>query len=345
MVNETENKIIDNDENEIHILDFFIVLAKHKKLIISITVFFIVLSVIYGYLKTPRYMAETRILPPTSSNSNKMGQLLNQLSLPGLVNFGNTTSGINNPDTLIEIFYSRPVIDIAENKIRGMQRYNDIDQKLLLKKLIENVTIEKDAAHSSQLLTVFAKDKDPKMAADLANILVEALNERLHELAVAKALQKRLFFDKELNQAKENLIKSEQEMIEFQEKTGILTVGGQINITINKFAPGLLLEYKRTLRQLKFDEKIFEIMLSQYKSAQLDELKDPSLIQVIEKAMPPKRFDRFILKKMMIAGTAAFLLSIFLAFLMEYIEKQKQNKESKSRIDVLKEHLSFKRKV
>ena len=59
------------------------------------------------------------------------------------------------------------------------------------------------------LITVDVSDKDPAFAAQLANAHVEELGRLMTRLAVTEAQQRRLFFEKQLSNAKDNLIKSE----------------------------------------------------------------------------------------------------------------------------------------
>ena len=60
------------------------------------------------------------------------------------------------------------------------------------------------------LISIQASAEDPIFAAQLANAYVEELGKLLSRLAVTEAQQRRLFFEKQLNNAKNNLIKAEQ---------------------------------------------------------------------------------------------------------------------------------------
>ena len=53
--------------------------------------------------------------------------------------------------------------------------------------------------------------------------------------------------------------------------------------------PEMGTEYLRKLRQLKYNETIFELLSKQYELAKLDEAKDAIVIQVIDRAVPPER--------------------------------------------------------
>jgi uncharacterized protein involved in exopolysaccharide biosynthesis len=60
------------------------------------------------------------------------------------------------------------------------------------------------------LITVEVDDKEPAFAAELANAHVEELSRLLRRLAVTEAQQRRVFFEKQLASAKDNLTRAEQ---------------------------------------------------------------------------------------------------------------------------------------
>ncbi len=49
------------------------------------------------------------------------------------------------------------------------------------------------------------------------------------------------------------------------------------------------LEYVRALRDLKYNETLFELLSKQYEAARIDEAKDAPVIQVVDTAVPPER--------------------------------------------------------
>jgi len=80
--------------------------------------------------------------------------------------------------------------------------------------------------------------------------------------------------------------------------------------------PGL--ENIKILREIKYHQMLYELLAKQYEAARLDEAKDPSIIQVLDRAIEPERkFKPKILFIAAIAGVIALLLAIGLAFLGE----------------------------
>ena len=88
-------------------------------------------------------------------------------------------------------------------------------QALELEHAVEDarLELEKNAQITSGkdgLISINASDKDPAFAAQLANAYVEELGHLLSRLAVTEAQQRRLFFEKQLGNTKDKLVKAEQ---------------------------------------------------------------------------------------------------------------------------------------
>lgn len=102
---------------------------------------------------------------------------------------------------------SRSVEDALIDRFKLMERY---EAKF---KQDARLALEANARASSGkdgLITIEVDDKDPQFAGQLANGHVEELQKLLSRLAVTEAQQRRVFFEKQLNTAKNNLIKAEQ---------------------------------------------------------------------------------------------------------------------------------------
>src|SRR4030066_691913 len=100
-----ERKIQQDDE--INLLDYLIVLLKRKKLIISITLGAAIITAIISLIMTPIYRAETRILPPqTGSSSIAVGMLSQMVGVPDIT----SSLGLKTPgDLYVGMLESRTV--------------------------------------------------------------------------------------------------------------------------------------------------------------------------------------------------------------------------------------------
>ena len=83
--------------------------------------------------------------------------------------------------------------------------------------------------------------------------------------------------------------------------------------------PEMGTEYLRKLRQLKYNETLFELLSKQYELAKLDEARDAVVIQVIDRAVPPERKSRPLRALIVLLSTVTMLfLSVFIVLLLEH---------------------------
>jgi uncharacterized protein involved in exopolysaccharide biosynthesis len=131
-------------------------------------------------------------------------------SLGSLGGLAGAVGGIKNPaDQFLAYMRSVTFQDALIERFKLIERYKvntKTDARLLLS--------EKVRASSGKdgLISIEVDDKEPQFAADLANAHIEELAKLLSKLATTEAQQRRLFFEKQLNQAKEKLIQSELEL-------------------------------------------------------------------------------------------------------------------------------------
>lgn len=326
--------------DEINILDHLILIAKYKKLIIKVTLSIAVITAIISLIMTPTYKAETRIVPPKQSNF-VVSQLARRFG-GNIANLAGSMLGTQFRSRLyIGIIKSRTVLDSIIDRFELMKRYKAKYKKKARKRLRNLISVKYNEESGMIIITV--KDKDPKIAADIANAFIEELRNLLKDMAFSEASIRRVFFEEHLKQVTEDLIKSEEALKEFQEKTGILNPDPLMpSVRI----PAVATEFIRKMRDLKYNEKLFEIMAEQYEIARVDEARDPSIIQVVDKAIPPER--RAWPKRTLMVIVAAFMgffFSLFIIFTREYFKRQFEGKEDRDKIETLKEHLSLKRKI
>lgn len=386
-------------DDEINLLDYLIVLAKRKWLIAGITLLVTISTAIYSFTMAPIFLAETKILPPQQSSS-MTSQLLSQFG--GLAGMVGGAAGIkSSSDLYIGLMKSRTILDRVIDKFKLMELYEAKTRNDVRNGLSGAIKAQDDK--KSGIITIGIEDKDPKLAADIANAFVDELKNYTKGLAVTEASQRRLFFEEQLKDIKEALIKSEEAMQGFQEKTGAIKIDEQAKAVLGGIAemraqiaakevelkvmrtfatvrnpdiqrveeelkglkeqigklegkegsgnnpdplmstgriPSLGTEYIRKMREFKYNETLYEILLKQYEAARLDEARDATIIQVIDKAIPPEKRAKPKRRQMvMIAGVTGLFFSIFTAFFMEYIEKSSKDSKSKERLDIIKRYI------
>jgi tyrosine-protein kinase Etk/Wzc len=226
-------------KDEINLLDYLIVILKHKKLIIGIILgAAAITAIIVFFIMTPKYVAETRILPPqTGSSSTALGMLSQIAGAAGAQAQSLSESlGLKSPsDLYVGMLESRTVADKIIDRFDLMKLYKADYREDARKELLEDV-LDAETDKDSGIITIDVEDKDPKRAADMANAFVEELTNLTKGLAVTEASQRRLFFEDQLKDTKLELVKAEEGMQGFQEQTGALQVDEQTKAIIEGIA-------------------------------------------------------------------------------------------------------------
>lgn len=210
-------------QNDLNVLDLLVVLAKHRKLVIGLPLFAAVVAAAISLALPNVYTGRTKILPPqqTQSTSAVLAQLGNLAGLAG----GAAASGLKNPNDLyVGMLKSRTVADNLIERFDLNRLYDKKYQSDTRKQLAERTTM---VAGRDGIITIDVEDGDPKRAAELANAYVDELFKLTKVLAVTEASQRRLFFERQLEQAKENLARAELSTRQALNKGGLVQVEGQ----------------------------------------------------------------------------------------------------------------------
>ena len=212
--------------DEISLLDLLIVLAERKRLILTITAVFAIVSVIVSFILPKRYTAEVSLLPP-QQNSSMGGMLASQLgSLGGMAALAGGSLGLKNPnDMYVAMFKSETVEDAMIQKYGLMKEYRCKYLSDARKALEKYATI--DGSGKDGLIHISVVDRDPRRAAELANGYVDQFRKLSENLAITEAGQRRLFFQQQLDQAKDHLETAEENLKLTEQKTGLIQVGSQ----------------------------------------------------------------------------------------------------------------------
>ena len=210
------------EDDEISLLDLAIVLAKHKKLVLGLPFVAAVLAAGISFLMPNIYTGTTKILPPQQNQSGAAAMLA---QLGGLGALAGGVAGVKNPNDLyIGMLKSRTV---ADNLIQRFDLNTLYDQKYQsgTRKRLESVTTFTPGKDG--IIAIDVDDKDAKRAAELANAYVDELFKLTRVLAVTEASQRRLFFERQFEQAKDNLAKAEVAARQAMEDGGLVQVEGQ----------------------------------------------------------------------------------------------------------------------
>jgi len=220
---------------EISLLDLTIVIAERKRLVLRTTLIFAVAAIVISLLLPARYTATVTLLPPQEGSS--MGAALaSQLgNLGGMAALAGGGLGLKNPnDRYVSMLQSRTVEDAMVKRYGLMQEYRSRYPSDARKTFEGHTTV--DGSGKDGLIHISIQDHDPRKAAELANGYVDQFRDLSQHLAITEASQRRLFFQQELEQAKNNLANAEEALEQTEQKTGVIQPEGQERALIESAA-------------------------------------------------------------------------------------------------------------
>ena len=211
------------DDDEISLLDLLQVVADNLRLLVIGPLVAGLLTLGYSYTIAPTYTATTKFMPPQQQQSGAAAMLAGLGVLGGLVG----AAGIKSPaDQYIAFLNSNSVRDALVDRFKLMERFETKSREDARNAVGGRVAI---ASGKDGLITIDASDGDPVFAAQLANAHVEELGKLLNRLAVTEAQQRRMFFEKQLANAKDNLTKAEQALASSGVNSSVLkSTGGAV---------------------------------------------------------------------------------------------------------------------
>jgi uncharacterized protein involved in exopolysaccharide biosynthesis len=213
----------------IDILDYVVVLAKHKRFVVRFVCASVIVAVILFYFVIPRWYKSTAVVMPPRQKSmlSMMNSLKSSTSSLRALGIGVQNDDIQQYQVILN---SRRIKEAVINKFDLMKIYDLDTMEKTIKELEDNVAValgKEDAA-----LEISVYDTSPQRAADITNYYVEMLNKIYLEISVAEATSNRKFLEDRYNKNIEDLKIAETNYKKFQEKYGVYSVTDQIKAAI-----------------------------------------------------------------------------------------------------------------
>lgn len=217
------------EEPKKHFLDPIVTVARHKKLVLALPLAAAVVTAIVALMLPPAYTAEVKVIPPQQTQSVASG-LLGQLGSLASATMNPKDLSLHGPSDLYAVMlHSRTVADALIQRFSLMSLYEARRHEDARLRLDANTRI---IISKEGVISISVTDRDPKRAADIANAYVDELLKLTQKLAVTEAGQRRLFFEREVQSASDELASAEQALKKTQETTGIIQLDNQAKAMI-----------------------------------------------------------------------------------------------------------------
>ncbi|WP_187143410.1 GumC family protein [Terriglobus albidus] len=204
-----------------------------RQIVVGTCIAFVAGVITAFFILKPVFTATTIILPPQQDHTAN-NLLVGQLGALGGLGGATSAFGLKNPaDMYVGILGSREIADHIVSRFHLMDVYRKKMRLDARKMLRSNSDFE---AAKDGLIYINVKDHDPQRAAALANAYVDELHDANTRLAISQASQRRLFYDNRLAEEKKALVAAEDDLKQTQERTGLVQLSGQAEMTIRNIA-------------------------------------------------------------------------------------------------------------
>ena len=248
------------DTAESSLLRTLVVLAERWRFIGGGMLFCGLITALIVLIMPVTYTASTVILT-SQSGSGGAAALLGELggSLGALASLGGGSLFGSQSDTFVGVLNSRTVADEMIAKFHLEKVYRKRTLVDTRKSLGKHTHIE---GTKGSFIRISVDDHDAHRAADMANTYVDELYRRNQTLALTSASQRRLFLENHVNAEKDQLANVEAAFRELQQKTGVIQLAGQAEMTL------------RSIAQLRAEISAKEVLLEQLRTTETEQATD-----------------------------------------------------------------------
>jgi len=277
-------------ENTISLLDLVGVLAKRWKLIFFSTVFAAIGIVLFA-LYTSRipqgesnpmpntYKPEVEVLIQQSSSAGGLSSMLNggDLGALGALVGIESGGGTSNAALAQKLLVGNTILDQIVDEFNIIEKYNlEVNPKHAARGMIRN-GFESEFNASTGILTVSYSSTDPEFATDLLNSTVSILENRFNELTEQKLEERKQALAEKLARSKNEMEQAQEELLEFQKRTGIVDPTVQQSKLIESIATFTTDLYQKQLE--------LELLKEQYPAESTQVTRKKMEIQNLEKLL------------------------------------------------------------
>lgn len=216
------------ETDEVSLLKKLVVIWNARKFILFIAFISSIASAIYAFNLPPVYRAECYFLPPnqdTNRISSLNGSLMGNFSavtpdrVGGIADITGLPENVTGGQMILGIMERNVVLDAIIERFSLMEVYKQ-EYKSKMRGLLLKEILEAKEDNKSGIIEVAVLDEDPQRAADMANAFVETLQAKMLDLSLNEAVERRIFFEGQVEKSREALNKAEAEMLAYQQASG-----------------------------------------------------------------------------------------------------------------------------
>lgn len=266
--------------DEINISEYFDIIKKKKKLIISVCAGITALTAVIS-LFLPRYYKAVAVIMPTSGGSSFSGGQIGGLAsliVPGIAS--------QSPNRqIIALLKTRSLAIRVINKydLLPILLKNNDESKPNGKKMqsaAENLLgmISFDDNKKDGIISISAELRDPKLATMIANGYVEELQNFINDNSFTLAKRNKIFIEEQLLQSQRELLEAGKLLNEFYKTGRVSNVGSKVDVSLVVDS-----NLQETINRLKERKKILQGEVEEYPDERIVSDQTDDLAEINDK--------------------------------------------------------------
>lgn len=308
-------------QEDVSVFDLLTPLVRRRRLIALTTLGLALATAIVVLLLSPRYTALTTFVPEAPKESSLTASLGGLASQFGL---GTQIATPYSADLMAEVLRSREIREAVLNKefpnpkakdgktTRTLLTILEVKGKTPQERLEKGVEELKDATSialdkRTGMVSLRVELQYPELAAQVANEMVEELNKFNVSRRRSQSGEERLFTERRLAEARQELADAEQELVRFLQQNRLFSEFSVVGVGA-----------RRLERNVQLKQEVLGTLSRSYEEARINEVRDTPVLTVIDRADVPawKSFPKRILS-VLVASLVGAVLGIGLAYFLE----------------------------
>jgi uncharacterized protein involved in exopolysaccharide biosynthesis len=227
------------EEREPTLFDYWHIVCSRKSKIIAFCFIVAALTLVVSFLMPKTYESTASLLPQLESNTG-LGLGLGSLLTSSAAGTAAQSLGISLPgapatplDLFLAMLKSRIMADEIVKQFNLTERYEKGTVQDT-RKVLESAT--SIVVTKEKVIKVTVEEKDPQLAADIANFYVSNLERLNQTLTVSKARENRKFVEERVKATQGTMVKLENALKEFQTQNRAVSIEAQSKAMIEATA-------------------------------------------------------------------------------------------------------------
>jgi uncharacterized protein involved in exopolysaccharide biosynthesis len=311
-------------EREVSFFELATPLVRRWKLVAGAGFGAAVLAAVLLLIQAPVYTAKTTFTPETPSGSGAAGSLAALAGVANQLGLGLSSNSSVSPDFFVKLAASaevlrstlttefadpleprgtaKPLLEIL--KVEGKSPEERLQRGVIQLRSRVKVTTDKPTG----IVTLEVEMGDARLAASVANYLVQLLNKFNLERRQSQSREQRRFTGERLAEAEQDLRTAERAELAFLQRNRDYSS-----------SPLLTFEAGRLARDVQVKQELFLTLSKAHTEARIAEVRDTPVLTVVDSAVAPFRRSRpQRTVGVLIAATVGTLIGIVAAYVVDF---------------------------